>query len=352
VHQALAPARLRAQRLVGEPLPDPVAVVRHLGAVQAQEHTTVPWSVGRRCAAASIEQVLGPLDDGGVVRTHALRTTWHLLHVDDLPWVVAATGDRVMAQVVPHVRRQGLDEATLLAAFEVAAQAVREAPGCTREDVARRLDDAGLALKGDLLAHAVMAAELRAEVAGRRDPGGPHRYRPLPAAAVVPGVDDARARLAATYVRGHGPATAADLAWWSSLTLAQARRALADSGLEEVERHGRTLWSDPAAEPDPDVVVPPVLLLAEFDELVSHVRDAEVRAEAGAAYDVAMTSQGLVVLDGRVAGGWRRRARSTLLELEVALGVAVPRRTRAALQREAVALARFHGLDDVLLDVR
>jgi hypothetical protein len=107
VHQALAPARLRAQRLVGEPLPDPVAVVRHLGAVQAQEHTTVPWSVGRRCAAASIEQVLGPLDDGGVVRTHALRTTWHLLHVDDLPWLVAATGDRVMAQVVPHVRRQG-----------------------------------------------------------------------------------------------------------------------------------------------------------------------------------------------------------------------------------------------------
>lgn len=350
VHQSLAPARLLAQRLVGEPLPDPVAVVRHLGAVQAQEHTTVPWSVGRRCAAASVDDVVDALDRGGVVRTHVLRTTWHLLHVDDLPWVAAATGDRVMAQVLPHVRRQGLDETTLLAASDVVVLAVREAPGCTRDDVARRLDDAGLSLRGDLLAHAVMVAELRAEVAGRRDPGGPHRYRPLAPTPPVPDVDAARARLAATYVRGHGPASAADLAWWSSLTLRQARRALADAGLVEGERDGRALWTDVDAETDGPV--PPALLLSQFDELISHVRDAEVRAEAGPAYDVAMTSQGLVVLDGRLAGGWRRQVRGGRLEVEVTVGGAVPRAARAALREEALSLARFHGLDDVLLEVR
>jgi signal transduction histidine kinase len=240
VHQSLAPYRLWSQRLAGTPLADATAVVRHLGAVQSQEHTTAPWSIARRCGTPPLADVLDQLDAGGVVRTHVLRTTWHHVHVDDLPRVVAATSDRVMGQLLPHVRRQGLEESALAAASEVVVDAVRDAPGCTRDDVAARLDDAGTPFGGDLLAHIVMAAELRGEVAGRRDPGGPHRYRPLDLAPSTAGVDAERAWLAATYARGHGPFTPADLAWWSSLTLTQARRAVADAGLHEVELEGGT----------------------------------------------------------------------------------------------------------------
>lgn len=351
MRQSLAPHRLRSQRLAGPRLPDPVAVVRHLGAVQAQEHTTAPWSVGRRCSVsgggADLETVLDALEVGGVVRTHVLRTTWHLVHVDDLPHLVAATGDRVMGQLLPHVRRQGVDEATVARGSEVVTAAVRDRPGATREDLAARLDEAGLPARGDVLAHVVMAAELRGEVAGTRRPGGQHRYVPLDLAPSTLDVDAARAWLARTYVRGHGPCDAADLAWWSSLTLTQSRRALADAGLHEVELDGRVLWSDldAAALEEQRVAVPPVLLLANFDELVSHVRDAAVRAEVGPLYDATMSAVGMLVVDGRLAGHWSRAVRSGRLALHVVTDVDLTAAHRAALETEAATLAAFAGLD-------
>ncbi|WP_370190063.1 DNA glycosylase AlkZ-like family protein [Aeromicrobium sp.] len=353
MHQSLAPYRLRSQRLTGAPLADATAVVRHLGAVQSQEHTTVPWSIARRCGTPPLADVLDALRAGGVVRTHVLRTTWHHVHVDDLPRVVAATSDRVMGQLATHVRRQGLEEPALAKASEVVVEAVRDAPGCTRDDVAARLDEAGTPFGGDLLAHVVMAAELRGEVAGRRDPGGPHRYQPLRLAPSTAGVDADRAWLAATYARGHGPFAPADLAWWSSLTLTQARRAVADAGLHEVELEGRRLWSPHPLDElrDSRADVPAALLLSQFDELVSYARDVELRAEVGAGYTATMSGAGLLVLDGRLAGHWSRSVRADTLTVVVHTDAALHRRHRSSLDREAAALAGFHGLADVVVTV-
>lgn len=353
MHQSLAPYRLRSQRLTGAPLADATAVVRHLGAVQSQEHTTVPWSIARRCGTPPLADVLDALRAGGVVRTHVLRTTWHHVHVDDLPRVVAATSDRVMGQLATHVRRQGLEEPALAKASEVVVEAVRDAPGCTRDDVAARLDEAGTPFGGDLLAHVVMAAELRGEVAGRRDPGGPHRYQPLRLAPSTAGVEADRAWLAATYARGHGPFAPADLAWWSSLTLTQARRAVADAGLHEVELEGRRLWSPHPLDElrDSRADVPAALLLSQFDELVSYARDVELRAEVGAGYTATMSGAGLLVLDGRLAGHWSRSVRADTLTVVVHTDAALHRRHRSSLDREAAALAGFHGLADVVVTV-
>ncbi len=353
MHQSLAPYRLRSQRLTGAPLADATAVVRHLGAVQSQEHTTVPWSIARRCGTPPLADGLDALRAGGVVRTHVLRTTWHHVHVDDLPRVVAATSDRVMGQLATHVRRQGLEEPALAKASEVVVEAVRDAPGCTRDDVAARLDEAGTPFGGDLLAHVVMAAELRGEVAGRRDPGGPHRYQPLRLAPSTAGVDADRAWLAATYARGHGPFAPADLAWWSSLTLTQARRAVADAGLHEVELEGRRLWSPHPLDElrDSRADVPAALLLSQFDELVSYARDVELRAEVGAGYTATMSGAGLLVLDGRLAGHWSRSVRADTLTVVVHTDAALHRRHRSSLDREAAALAGFHGLADVVVTV-
>ncbi len=351
MHQSLAPYRLSSQRLVGEPLDDATAVVRHLGAVQSQEHTTAPWSIARRCGAPALSDVLDPLDSGGVVRTHVLRTTWHHVHVDDLPRVVAATSDRVMGLLLTHVRRQGLEEPALVAASEVVVEAVRDAPWCTRDDVAARLDDAGTPFDGDLLAHVVMAAELRGEVAGRRDPGGPHRYRPLDLPPSTSGVEADRAWLAATYARGHGPFAPADLAWWSSLTLAQARRAVADAGLHEVELEGRRLWSPHPQDElrDHRADVPAALLLSQFDELVSYARDAGLRAEVGSRYAATMSGSGLLVLDGRLAGHWSRSSRAGTLTVVVHTDTPLTRVHRSSLHHEAARLATFHGLPDVVV---
>ncbi|MEH3067100.1 MAG: winged helix DNA-binding domain-containing protein [Aeromicrobium erythreum] len=184
-------------------------------------------------------------------------------------------------------------------------------------------------------------------------PGGPHRYRPLDLAPSTAGVDAERAWLAATYARGHGPFTPADLAWWSSLTLTQARRAVADAGLHEVELGGRRLWSPHPQDElrDHRVDVPAALLLSQFDELVSYARDADLRTEVGAGYTATMSGAGLLVLDGRLAGHWSRSVRASTLTVVVHTDATLSRGHRSSLHHEAAALATFHGLSDVVVSV-
>lgn len=323
----LAPWRLGPQLLVGSTKTSPAGAVRHFGAVQSQEHLWAPWAIGRRCGS-TFSEVLDGLWPAGVVRTHALRTTWHYVHAHDLPFVIAATSDRVMAQLVAHMRRAGLEESRLVAASEVVTQVVRENPGCTRDVIAENLREAGHDEKSDRLAHVVMAAELRGEIGGERRPGQ-HEYHPLDLGA-PPSSDEALAWLARSYARGHGPFTAHDLAWWSSLTVRQARAAIELADLRPVTLADQDLWSlgEPVA-----VEVPPALLLPNFDEVISHVRDAAVRADVGEGYDAAMFATGLLFLDGRLAGHWRRTVTGDQVEVET-----TARRALTAAQRRHLTL--------------
>ena len=345
MRQALAPYRLRPQLLVGAPAATPADVVGHLGAVQCQEHVSALWSVGRRSNATAAD-VSAALTEPDVVRTHVLRTTWHYVLVDDLPHLVAATGTRVERQVVTHTARQGLEETRLRAAADVVADAVEAAPGCTRAHLAERLAEAGHApFLGDLLAHVVMMAELDGRVGGSRVPGGQHLYRPLHLEPSRLDADEALAWTARTYARGHGPHTPQDLAWWTSLTLTQARRAIALADLRPVTLDGRELWA--LEEPEP-VEVPPVLLLANFDEVISHVRDAQLRAEVGPGYDDALRGFGLLFLDGRLAGRWTRTVSATTVEVFVTTPATLSHRHRSALDAEVHDFAHFLGLEGSL----
>src|SRR5262245_21319948 len=105
----IARRRLDAQRLTGPSWPDPLAVVRGLGAVQAQEFTVAKWSIGQRCVGADDASVQRLIDDGQIVRTHALRPTWHFVAAQDLGWLQALTGPRVHIINGPYYRAHGLD---------------------------------------------------------------------------------------------------------------------------------------------------------------------------------------------------------------------------------------------------
>lgn len=68
VKAALAAHRLHAQRLVGEPLTSPGAVVGHLGAVHSQLPDMALWAIGRRCGA-TLAEVSAAFERGDFVRT-------------------------------------------------------------------------------------------------------------------------------------------------------------------------------------------------------------------------------------------------------------------------------------------
>lgn len=334
---SLVPYRLRPQRLAGAPLADPAAVVRHLGAVQSQDHGMAVWSVGRRCGA-TLTDVLSAFERAAFVRTHVLRPTWHYVLREDLRDLLEVTAPRVMRPLQAGMRTLGFEEGVMERGAELTAEVVAAEGPLTRAEVGERLAAEGLPSEGSALAHVVMAAEIAGDVVSGPMRGKQHTYvtADLPASGRTP--DERLAWIARTYARGHGPVQARDLAWWTSITLTQARRALELAELRPVEINGETYVAYDDLEP---VEVPRAMLLANFDELISYVRDREDHAHLEDDYTVVMRSGGLLLVDGRLCGSWSRSMTASTVAVTVRPVGPIDRATEREIESEAEAFGRF-----------
>lgn len=159
--------------------------------------------------------------------------------------------------------------------------------------------------------------------------------------------DEALAELALRYFRSHGPATVRDLAWWSSMTLADARRGLelAKPQLAELELDGQALFHDPALEPAPSGV----LAVPGFDELVLGYQERSVCVAPEHLQRVFPGKNGLflatVLLDGVAVATWRRvKERSTTVSVALeAFETRPPARLNAGFVQAMQRYAAFTG---------
>ena len=310
--------RLAAAGLTGPLRPAPEQVVGDLLAVQSQDVQPSSWSVAQRTEGGTDALVTRARDDGRVLRTHVLRTTWHDVRPHDLPWLLALTAARVRQQVARARRDLGLDDEVVATARRAVEPAVT-GRALTRAQVAEVVAGAGLVLDARGLGHLLMLLELDAVVvSGVRD-GSSHTYarfdeRVPPA----PGPDDPVAELVRRFLRGHGPATVKDLSWWASLRVSDLRRAVADLG-DELRRDvvdGLELWS-PADAPDPPPA-PGVQLVQAYDEhLVAYTESKHLSDPGRAVGRRERPYMGVVLVDGVVAGSWGRTATASGVTVRV-----------------------------------
>jgi hypothetical protein len=343
VKAALASRRLPAQRLVGEPLSSPTAVVGHLGALQSQLHDMALWAIGRRCDA-TLAEVSASFAAGDFIRTHVLRPTWHHVLPADLPDLLEVTAPRIRQAMASNNRRDGLTPESIRAQAALAVEAIHTGGPLTRPEVEQMLTDAGFARQGNSIAHVMIEAELTGQIHSGPMRGKQHTYvaADLPASRRTP--DERLAWLAQVYGRGHGPFRVADLAWWTTMTLGQARRAIDLAELEPVEVAGETHY---LVESPNEAAVPKALLLPCFDEYTSYVRDPDDFALVDGNAGVVFRSSGLLFLQGVLAGTWNRIIGSSEVRITVSSNVPLGGSIRSAIADEASRFARFveRGLD-------
>ena len=106
---ALAPLRMRTQRLWGTRFETPRDVVRWLGALQAQEFALAKWSIAQRTRGLKRGDVEQAFADGVIVRTHVLRPTWHFALGEDIRWLLKATAPGVNTLNAYYNRQHKLD---------------------------------------------------------------------------------------------------------------------------------------------------------------------------------------------------------------------------------------------------
>jgi uncharacterized protein YcaQ len=129
---------------------------------------------------------------------------------------------------------------------------------------------------------------------------------------------EALAELTLRYFTSHGPATAKDLRWWSSLTLAEIADGIAAAGdrLERTVVDGLTLYSASATRtpaPEKARAGPVVNLVQGYDEyIVGYTESKRLLDPTGVARATARETNrfnNLILLDGEVAGRWKRTVR-------------------------------------------
>jgi hypothetical protein len=347
----IARLRLHNQRLIGVPFKEPEDVVRSLCAIQAQDYPAAKWAIGQRvreCVDADVDR---SYSSGTILRTHILRPTWHFVMPDDIRWMLELTTPRVKRTMSYYDRNLELDAKLYRRSNAIITKALARGEHLTRSELSRALEDAGIAATGQRLNHIVMRAELDLIICSGAMRGKQHTYALLDERAANARSlqrDEALAELAMRYLNGHGPALAQDFAWWGGLTVADAKRAIemARSGLGSETIDGKTYWFSPhgrvASVPDPTIH-----LLPNYDEYLIAYRDhsasldARLPSGSGAMYE--MLSRHIVVLNGRVIGGWKTVAEKESVRAEAKLFVKLDRTQQDALDTAAERYGAFIG---------
>ena len=330
-------------RLWGPPCATPAAVLRTLGAMQAQEFAVAKWSIAQRTKGATDASLAKMFDRGAFLRTHVLRPTWHFVLPADIRWMLELTAPRVKARMKPYDRQLELDEKLYAKTNAIIARAVKGRHR-TRKELGDALERAGIPARGQRLGHIVMRAELDALICSGAMRGKQHTYASLaeraPKAKKL-SRDDALAELTTRYFSTRGPATVNDFSWWSSLTAADARGAIEALGsrLESAVVDGRTYWFAPGRTPAKRRM-PVVDLVQVYDEVVMSYRESRDVLSSSNVTSLASGSLVLhpILLDGGLIGHWKPAPGG---EIESVPYVNLGKSEQRALARASERMRRF-----------
>jgi hypothetical protein len=350
--------RLHNQHLLGAPFARPEEVVQWFGAVQAQEYPGATWGIAQRMDGLTQAAIDRAFAEGAILRTHAMRPTWHFVTPADIRWLLRLTSPRVHAVNASYYRKLGLEAGVLERSATALTNALRDGRHLTRGELAAALEQAGITRATDdrlRLAYLVMHAELEGLICSGAMRGRQHTYALLdervPAATILDR-EQALAELTRRYFTSHGPSTVKDFAWWSGLATADVRAGLElnRSQLETATIEGQTYWFRPDAATSP-AASPIAHLLPAYDEYTiaykehSAILEPDYRELIVAAFGI------VIVIDGRIVGAWKR-----VVEKHRVLLALSPFRALAEAEQQALAQAvqrysAFLGKPVVFIDM-
>ena len=283
---------------------------------------------------------------GAIIRTHVLRPTWHFVDPADLRWLLALTAPRVHAQCAYGYRRFGVDARVHRRGAAVVERELEGGRYRTRAELGAALESAGLSMADpQRLAHLMLRLELDAAICSGPRRGKHFTYalfeERVPAGA-VPSRDESLARLASVYFTTRGPATLRDFSWWSGLTVADARKAVAAAKLRREVIGGATCWRGTRSAPRVSAG-PAAHLLPNYDEYFIGFRDRSALAGRvkGKQLPPRTFWANMIVIDGQFVGRWQRKPSPGGVALELTPVVPLSAAERKAVASAAALLGEF-----------
>src|SRR5262245_42788201 len=342
--------RLRNQKLLQSGFRKADEAVAWLGAVQSQEYAGAKWAIGQRTNGLTDPDIEDAFNRGTILRTHVLRPTWHFVARADLKWLLELSGPRVHAVSAHYYRKMELNE-LFSRSRKVFERALAGGKHLTRSELAGALERAGIQAKGPRLAYLMMHSELNALICSGPRQGKQFTYalfdERAPDAKSL-SRDEALAELTRRYFNSHGPATLRDYVWWSGLTVREARAGLEmiKPKLVQEALDGLVYWFPPSTSPTRRAIST-VHLLPVYDEHLIAYKDRGIVLEEscrGVLWSMVAEFPNQLVINGRVAGAWRRTVTETAVNILVKPFRSLNRIELRGLQAAAERHSRFMNL--------
>lgn len=367
-------ARLVRRHLLGASDHDPLAITSGLVAL----HSTDPASVHLSVAARGCPPATGALDaalyeDCSLVRMLGMRRTMFVVTTDFAPLVqAAATRDvagRERTRLIGFIEEAGLatdgkrflarlEDATMQALLERGAAYGAEL-GAAVPGLRQQIEIAAGTQSLTTRVLFVLAAEGRIVRGRPRGSWTSSQYRWSPAPKPPATTEElptaeAQVQLVRAYLAGYGPATAADIQWWTGWTAGVTKRALAQIPTLDVEigsdskGSAAVVLADDDPADDPPETRPAARLLPALDPSVmgwtgrDFYLDPEHRdhTREAALFDRSGNPGPTVWWGGQIVGGWaQRKDGDVVFQLLTDIG----RVGTANVESEAARTAEFLG---------
>jgi hypothetical protein len=355
--------RLHNQHISYQTFTKPEEIVRHLGAVQAQDYPGAKWSVGMRLLDATDDYIEQAFTAGAILRTHLMRPTWHFVVPDDIRWLLALTAPRVHAANAYQYRHLELGDATLSRANDVIEEALQGGKQLTRPELEAVLEQSGIPARGGLRSgYIMMHAELDGIICSGARRGKQFTYALLDERA--PNArklehGEALAELTTRYFSGHGPAKVHDFVWWSGLTVSDAKIGIemVKSELAREVVNGETYWYSrhSANTPIPPDISQRAYLLATYDEYGigykdrKDILDPEYAGQADPSNIPGTPFYAQIAMDDKITGFWKRTLKKREVVIETYLFRPLSAAETHAFAAEIERYGQFLGLPATLL---
>ena len=287
------------------------------------------------------------------MRTWVMRKTIHMIPADDAGWWLPLFEPGIERWSRRRLEQLGLPRTGQDRALAVIARALADEGPMTRTEARERVAEVGVELDTQSGMHIALTAVVSGIACLGPDRGTQSclvRRQDWLGEPPPFDRDRALAELARRYLTGFSPAADRDFAYWSGLSLRDARAGLEAIAkeVEEVRVGPETMVALRGALPK----LPAggqVRMLANFDTYLLGWKDRGFSVASEHAAHVKEGGGGwirpVILEDGIVVGGWRSARKSGRLEIALNLPDAERERLGERIDAEIADIARFEGIE-------
>ena len=340
--------RLASQKITATEFKTASEIVSWMGAIQAQDFSMAKLAAGIRISDSTETDIEASFNKGEILRTHLMRPTWHFVSAEDIYWMIELTSPQIISSLKTRNKELELSESIFTKSNLIIEKSLSGGLCLSRDELAIEFNRAGIKTDANRLSHLMLRAELESIVCS-----GPLKTKKLTYCLLRDRVplkkvlsrDEALVKLANRYFRSHCPATLQDFIWWSGLSKTEARHAIESvrqNFVTEIIESREYLFTDSSAtalyENDS------VHLLPAYDEFLISYKDRGASlslTDNKKAVSVNGIFYPVVIVNGQVAGLWRRSIKNNKASIEVTLFIKLDKPKRDLIKKKAFMTGKF-----------